>query len=69
MQVQYSPRMGYEHGDVGGVLLVALEADGVPARAARAEDRGVVRADDEGVSARKRKVLRERGGLVDVVPN
>lgn len=56
------------HSDVRRVLLIALQAHGVPPGAARAEHSGVVGADDEMVPGREGEVLRERSRLIDVVP-
>ena len=56
------------HGDVRRVLLVALQAHRVPARAARTEHGGIVRANDERIPVIVREVQSERRILVDVVP-
>ena len=56
------------HQDVGRVLLHGLNANTVTPGAAGAKLGLVVRTEDESVSVSVGEVLRQRGGLVDVVP-
>ena len=48
-------------------LLIRLDAHRVASRAARTENRGVVRAHDEGVSACESQVLGLRSRFIDIV--
>ena len=55
------------HGDVIGVLLIALNADRVPTRTTCTQNGGVIRADDEVVPRGESQILRKRRGLVYVI--
>ena len=55
------------HQDVSCVLLVGLETDTVPSRAAGVQVTPVISTEDESVSVDVGEVLSQGGRLVDIV--